>query len=62
MAAPVSSTVVDASSASLMPFIDEDLGLLYLAGKGEGGINKHAKSFLSFSLSSLFFLFCLMLV
>ncbi len=38
MAAPLSNTVIDASSATLMPFMDEDLGVLYLAGKGEGSI------------------------
>jgi len=35
---PLSSTVIDASSATLMPFLDEDLGIVYLASKGEGNI------------------------
>lgn len=30
--------VIDSSSSTLMPFYDEDLGLMYLGGKGDGNI------------------------
>jgi len=30
--------VIDSSSSSLMPFYDNDLGIMYLAGKGDGNI------------------------
>lgn len=38
----VSAVQVDSSPATLMPFYDDDLSILYLGGKGEGSIKTHA--------------------